>query len=212
MLRAIDKFNRNIERVALLGGLHTSLISLTTPVVDVSDILRSQIVLAVSALDSFMHDVVRIGMLEVAQGRRSATEKYNNFKMRLQTINEFTSGTCFYQCLEREILQQHSYVSFQAPGKIAEALNYVCDISIWDKYGKHIGLDAKTAKAELSLIVDRRNKIAHEADYDPTFGSTRWPINKQDVDDAVEKIRKLCFFIFDVISIDSKRDSLFVFD
>ena len=43
----------------------------------------------------------------------------------------------------------------------------------------------------LALIVDRRNKIAHEADMDPTSPGSRWPIDEllvQDVIDGLEQI------------------------
>jgi cellulose biosynthesis protein BcsQ len=52
----------------------------------------------------------------------------------------------------------------------------------------HIGLsvNADLVKQRLSLIVDRRNKIAHEADLDPTYPKARWPISRIDVDNVVE--------------------------
>lgn len=36
-------------------------------------------------------------------------------------------------------------------------------------------------KARIRLIVDRRNKIAHEADLDPSYPGSRWPITESDV-------------------------------
>jgi hypothetical protein len=40
----------------------------------------------------------------------------------------------------------------------------------------------------LALIVDRRNKIAHEADIDPSFPGQRWPIDRAMVDDMVSTV------------------------
>ena len=48
------------------------------------------------------------------------------------------------------------------------------------------------AKQQLSAIVDRRNKIAREADIDPTFGmGSRWYIDEVLVKDAVDFIEKV---------------------
>lgn len=51
MLKAIETFRLNIQRVRHLGGVHRALLALTTTALDTSDILRAQIVLGVSALD-----------------------------------------------------------------------------------------------------------------------------------------------------------------
>ncbi|WP_293063557.1 MULTISPECIES: HEPN domain-containing protein [unclassified Moorena] len=54
----------------------------------------------------------------------------------------------------------------------------------------------------MSIIVDRRNKIAHEADINPTLGlGDRWPINEKLVNDAVDFIEEVVESIHAVISI-----------
>jgi len=55
-----------------------------------------------------------------------------------------------------------------------------------------MGRPPKDIKQELSIIVDRRNKIAHEADIDPTLGlGNRWGINEGLVNDAVDFIEQI---------------------
>ena len=73
------------------------------------------------------------------------------------------------QWLENEIREKHSYKTFQKPDKIAEAIRLISDKQLWIEVGAKINKPAKDIKQELSLIVERRNKIAHEADIDPTF-------------------------------------------
>lgn len=70
MQSALDQFYISIQRVRDLIALYHSLTAQTTSAVDVSDILRSALVLAVSALDYYIHEVVRIGMLEIHRGQR----------------------------------------------------------------------------------------------------------------------------------------------
>ena len=54
MLSALILFNENLKRARDLGGLVAGLGSMTTNVIDFSDIWRAQIVLAVSSLDSLI--------------------------------------------------------------------------------------------------------------------------------------------------------------
>jgi hypothetical protein len=54
-------------------------------------------------------------------------------------------------------------------------------------------------RPELQLIVDRRNKIAHEADADPSFPGARWPLSTADVEGATKFIEELCEAIHAVI-------------
>ena len=65
MIRAIDKFSANIGRVRELGNLHAAICNMTSKAIDTSDILRAEIVLAVSALDTLVHDIVNIGIIEI---------------------------------------------------------------------------------------------------------------------------------------------------
>ena len=54
-------------------------------------------------------------------------------------------------------------------------------------------------KARLKLIVDRRNKIAHEADVDPSYPNMRWPISKPDVDQSLAYIAQIGESIYVVV-------------
>ena len=83
MHSAIQHFRSNIERVRALGGLYEALSRLTTPAVDSTDILRAQIVLAVSALDHYIHELTRLGMLEVFNGLRPSTTAFGRFQVTM---------------------------------------------------------------------------------------------------------------------------------
>lgn len=76
METAIAQFRSNISRARELGVLAQVLASVTTGTVDVSDIWRAQIVLAVSAIDHFVHEICRLGMIEAAKGKRTKTDAY----------------------------------------------------------------------------------------------------------------------------------------
>ena len=90
--------------------------------------------------------------------------------------------------LDEAIRAAHGWLSFQHPDKIADAVRLISDVNLWETVGGEMGLSAKTAKTQLRAIVDRRNKIAHEADMDPTTPGGRWPIRGQIVQDATDFI------------------------
>ena len=71
MQSALDQFHISIGRVRDLIALHNSMKAQATGALDVSDILRAALVLSVSALDYYVHEVVTLGMLEIHRGQRS---------------------------------------------------------------------------------------------------------------------------------------------
>ena len=180
MQKALDAFRDSINRVHHLGGLHKAILSLTTPAIDTSDLLRAQIVLAVSALDFYVHEITVLGMLEVLGGARPATSAFEKYRVSVGAmIAGVPTGT--HDWFEADVRERHSFLSFQQPDKISDAIRLFSDVKLWPNVATALGQDDVTVKARLRLIVDRRNKIAHEADLDPSFPDTRWPITEADV-------------------------------
>ena len=62
MQTVINQFRANIVRVRDLGVIYSALKAQTTGAIDLSDILRTELVMAVSALDHYIHEIVRLGM------------------------------------------------------------------------------------------------------------------------------------------------------
>jgi len=189
MDRIIAQFRSSIERVNNLGGLTHALRSMTTPALDMSDIWRAQHVLAVSALDYYIHEVTRSGMLQVFDGQRPPSSAYKKFRISLESVSpDFSIARSSF---ESEIRMQHGFLAFQHPDKIADAIRLVQDIPLWDRISTRLNTDPRSVKDQLKLIVERRNKIAHEADIDPTYPGVRWPIASSDVEQVVRFIADL---------------------
>ena len=249
MQSALDQFRISISRVRDLIALHNSVKAQATGALDVSDMLRAALVLAVSALDYYVHEVVTLGMLEIHRGQRSeptpsantTQSAFSRFKVSLggarqerlaaidiaswlETEIEQTHGYAFLQQsytvaalipaisssvvnrlnnasgLEDEIRERLGYESFQQPDKIADAIRYISDKKLWDEVANKISRPAKDIKQQLNSIVDRRNKIAHEADIDPTFNiGNRWNIDEVLVGDAVDFIEQIVESIHQVL-------------
>ncbi len=200
MHRAIQQFRSNIERVRALGGLYEALSRLTTPAVDSTDILRAQIVLAVSALDHYIHELTRLGMLEVFNGLRAPTIAFGRFQVTLDATMAAMAGSGGSSWLETEIREKHGYLAFQHPDKVADAIRLFSAIELWSQVAIKLSLPIQDVKNRLRLIVERRNKIAHEADLDPSYPGTRWPISSADVGSTVKFIEDICEAMHSVIT------------
>jgi len=249
MQLAIEQFRLSIARVRDLIAIHNSLKSQTTSALDVSDILRAALVLTVSALDYYIHEVVTLGMLEIYRGQRSepsptpnsSQSAFSRFKVSLDGArqerliaisisswleNEIQQNYCSFfdqesrsisevlpmienlltnklnsnYWLEAEIREKLSYESYQQPNKIADAIRLISAKELWKEVAGQLNKPAKDIKSQLSAIVDRRNKIAHEADIDPSYGiGSRWNIDENMVNDAVNFIEQLVENIHQVL-------------
>jgi hypothetical protein len=252
MQSALDQFRISIQRVRDLISLHNSIKAQATAALDVSDILRSALVLSVSALDYYVHEIVTLGMLEIHRGTRpepavtaNATQSaFSRFKVSLGSAREDRTiaidiatwieseiqqsyGDDFLEqshdisslipvisttildklnnnsWLENEIRKEFSKLSFQTPDNIADAIRYISNKKLWDEVAIKISANVKQAnqiKQQLILIVDRRNKIAHQADIDPTLAlGNRWPIDELLVSNAVDFIEQVVESIHQIL-------------
>ena len=191
MIAPISQFKQNIDRVRNSHATYSILNIKTTEVIDVSDVLRAELVLVVSAFDYYVHEVVRQGMLEVFQGKRVETPAFRKFTVPLECLREAISNPSTFDWLENEIIIRHSWKSFQQAEKVAEVIRLISDISLWAEIANKLGKNSNELKSTLNLIVDRRNKIAHEADMDPSYPGIRWPIDEVMVENAIEFIEEI---------------------
>ncbi len=171
--------------------MYVALKASVTPALDISDILRAGIVMTVSALDHLVHELVLEGMLKTISGARPATEAFGRFDVSVASTQQAMNDPSVHTWLEYEIRTRHGWVSFQQPDKIADAIRLISDTSLWRDVGLQLHQDPADLKRRLSLIVQRRNKIAHEADMDPTVPGARWPIGESDLQGSIAFIEAL---------------------
>jgi hypothetical protein len=137
-------------------------------------------------------------MLESWVGTRAQTDALQRYQLPLPIAKGLSNVGTAQQVLDAEIRTKHSFLSFQHPDKVADAIRLFSEVRLWDEVGREIGLPAPVIKSSLSLIVDRRNKIAHEADIDPSYPGQRWPIDVPMVEEIFDKIEAICRAIFKV--------------
>ena len=130
MQAAIEQFRRNVQRVRDLGSLYQALASQTTQALDLSDLLRSQWVMVVSALDYYAHELVRLGMLDAFHGHRPMTDAFLRFQVTLGGALDAVAMPGSEDWLDDQIKARHSFRSFQHPDHIAEAIRLVSDVEL----------------------------------------------------------------------------------
>lgn len=249
MQSALDQFRISIQRVRDLIFIHNLVKAQATSALDLSDMLRAALVLSVSALDYYIHEVVTLGMLEIHRGNRpeppvtrnankSVFSKFkvslgnaredrkaaidiaswlindlqqnygNNFIQQPDTIHNLIPAieACILDklnrspWLENEIRESLSSQSFQQPDKIADAIRLISDKKLWNEVAAKLSRSAEDVKQTLINIVNRRNKIAHEADIDPTLSlGNRWPIDEIMVGEAVDFIEQVVESIHQIL-------------
>ncbi|MYF54326.1 hypothetical protein F4225_00835 [Candidatus Poribacteria bacterium] len=194
MLSSIEQFRENIARVNDVGGFHTTLKNTTTAIVDLTDLLRAQIVMIVSALDLYIHEIARIGMLEVYNGDRPQTGAFLRFQVTLDSALNGISKPSVSDWLDTEIRERHGHLSFQDPDSIADAVRRFSSCELWPSVAAELNMDVSDVKNQLRAIIKRRNQIVHEADLMPSYPGTitRWNILPADVVTTLEFILNVC--------------------
>jgi hypothetical protein len=170
MLNAKRVFHRNIQQANELGAVYDHLSNTVNIPQQFDDLLRSQIVNAVSAFDKLMHDLIRIGMVQMFENQRPSTNKYLNETIAIQHLSTLMAGAVPPPAVRFEeiIREKLSKFSFQDPTKIADGLSYIwSENQKWQQIALILGMSDDDAKRKLKLIVTRRNAVVHEADLDP---------------------------------------------
>jgi len=195
MNRAITQFESNVESARQLGIIYSSFCDKVTEVIRLDELLRAELVLVVSALDCYVHDIVRIGMTRALAMSSGEPNSYLSFgvsmmfvKRLLRTSSADDRATLF----DQEVRRLHGFKTFQNADKISEAFSLIGVMRLWDRIAVGLGIQPSDVKTRLNLIVDRRNRIAHEGDIDPSSGITsKYPIDFPTVQQSVDWLDSL---------------------
>lgn len=201
MQRAFDQFKDSMKYVKELDALYVHLKDTLHLPNDLTDLLRAEWVYTVSAMDKLIHELIRIGMIEAFQGRRTRTSKFSSFGVSTNTLTTTLSTAVPppEYWFEQEVIERHKTLSFQAPEKIADALSLIWDEQHkWQVLATATGIAQATLTTKLKTIISRRNQIVHEADLDLLSG-VRNNIDKTDIDDVVPFIENLSEKIFHAV-------------
>ena len=201
MQTAIDQFRWNLVRVRNLDSLHKILSAQTTVALNLTDLLRSELVMIVSALDLYVHEVVRLGMLECFRGQRVRTDAFHRFQVTLEGTLKAVSVPGSDVWLDEQIRDRLGRRTYQQPDDIAEAIRIISNAELWNSVAVQLLSTSKDVRDDIRLVVDRRNKIVHEADSNPTYGQIGmlWTLTATQTDDAVAFIESVVEAVHTVV-------------
>lgn len=181
MFNALRLFEKNITESSQLVALF-EYTNEHLPNMNFDDLLRAHFVHAVSAFDKLLHDIIKIGMLEIFQERRQTTPKYLSEGISLEIHNKISKATIppkeYY--FESEVTKKLSYMSFQDPNKVADGLSLIwIEPHKWQVIANDMGVEMSKARTTLKTISTRRNQIVHEADINMATGK-KYSIEKDE--------------------------------
>ena len=205
MQTAINIFRENIRRSRDLVAIFHSINVSTTEALEITDVLRASFVMSVSALDHFVHEIVRIGMLEAFRAERVRTSAFLRFQVTIGSVLRSSGDPRSEEWLEQEIRERHGYQSFEMPDRIADGIRLISDVTLWDEVARSTGKERKEIRDNLSLIIQRRNKIVHEADITPDYARQRLsdlrsPIDEALVENTIQFISLVAEAIYTLVS------------
>lgn len=82
-----NTWDANLQNIKRMHWLHEQLIKIV-PAMDISDILRSEYVLIVSAFDCYIHDVVLEGMSDMFSGNKTECKSFTDFCIPMSTVKQ----------------------------------------------------------------------------------------------------------------------------
>ena len=204
-------FQANIRRSRDLIEIFRVMNIQTTDALDFSDVLRASLVMSISALDHFIHEIVRTGMLDSYRQNELGLRRFSGFKCQLKAFfMDLPVAPIGGVAGESDQTHQHGHLSFQMPDRIAEARFRVWRCGM--KYPRELGMTQREVKDRMALIVQRRNKIAHEADTIPDYA--RQIIHSDCVrqltrewSDAISFIEKVAGSIYSLVSQQDSKSA-----
>ncbi len=187
----IKHFETVWVRCAELSALHAYLANHVSAVLHPEELLRAEWVARLSALDLYVHELVAQKLVAIFEGRLPATRAYLRFRLPTETLDRIRGAVTTLDAsaaFDLEVRSQLSRDTFQHPDNIAKAVLLCSGVELWNNVATCLGATpqdriamAKSIRRNLSLMVERRNKIAHEGDLQPTISREPWPINRGDV-------------------------------
>lgn len=218
MNTAFIEFTKSINCVKQIRAIYDHLDNdLHLPHTEISDLLRSQLVNSVSALDRFLHEIVRIGILQAFANTRPSTSKFKTFSLtsktilkiiELQNITPQNEDDYPAYWINKEVVEYLKTYSFQHPDKIKDALSYIwIEEHKWQTLASRMVLPGATLndkqkflQQKIILIVERRNRIVHEADIDP-FTGERGHISTNDVDSIIGIVESFADAVYHIVKL-----------
>jgi hypothetical protein len=181
-----DHFDRGIQRSRSILALYDYIDNRSPEAHDISDLLRSCIVIASSAFDLLHHQLIR--SLTYLAISNSVGEHYITIPISIFIDDPIVQQ----QRIDHALRTENSYRSFLMPDKIGLLYSKIIP-SFWEKIADHLGqTSSKSVTSRVKNLGDWRNRIVHESDINPDLGGIEeWPILATDVYEAINDYEEI---------------------
>jgi len=195
---ALKTFQACIDRCQHMLELYNWLEINTSGALYKDDLLRSCYVLGVSGLDSLFVELCTNRFLRICEGEIPKTGSFAKIKLDAQSVLE---GRHCSEILKESYYKTIIHRSYQHPEQIRKYVKEIYDGDFWKDVAREMGYYKKDVEGILENIVERRNRIAHAGDVDPTYGFVRsYNINADETKQAVDFLISLGFAVVTVLN------------
>lgn len=195
MNSAIRQFNLLIRDTRQISDVYKHF---NLPILD--DLLRWQWTQTVSALDKYIHEVVKLGLIMTYDKQITPTKSFSNFLIPISILDD---PLLIANAFEQFVIQKLSYISYQTPEKINEGLSLVWTTEHkWKVIADNFGKDKKFITTKLKLIAQRRNQIVHQGDYPASNYLEKESITLSEVNEIIDFIEQLVKIIHSNLQSD----------
>ncbi|KAA9003471.1 hypothetical protein FJU31_03975 [Stenotrophomonas cyclobalanopsidis] len=186
-----------------LALLYDNLVNIGIPQPRADELLRAEWVTRLAALDLYVHELLASRMVSQFESGASKYPGFSSFRLSAEAmwrVVRATSPSERSAAFDLDVRAQISHLTFQMPDKIADAVRYTSDVQLWKEVARHQNPTAsqaelkehqKTLNTELSSMVQRRNKIAHEGDLGPSVPREKLPIALEQLELVRDVVRRL---------------------
>lgn len=165
------------------------------------DLYRAAWSQAVAALDHWLHEeVLARAVALVRSEERPLPDRLSKLKLPLATVEQMADnplGSVFAEFVTEEIRRD----TYQRSRGISEGLRLITHLNaqeIWERIAEGLGVTAARARERQDFVVERRNRIAHQADLGAD--GRRTPMAASDVEAALVWIEGVAGQIVGILS------------
>lgn len=138
---------------------------------DTTILLRSQFVLIVSAFDTYVHSLIIDEVMTRFFSNNPEIEANIDIPLALAFQIKNVAQSEQREKLFIFLKNKLSKDSFQSPKSIEYAFSMIGINKLWSQIATQMNMSAEDIKDTLAVIVKRRNKIAHESDWNNVTGT-----------------------------------------
>lgn len=203
-----DHFNENIVNIEQNFEIVDKMISINENEKS-KNILRSQIVFLESALDFYLHELSKCGIVKMFNGNWTKTERYNNLKVEMKLIDAAINNPESHDWLLNYIndkIKREVYISLDSMKDQLNLLGIEFENVINTAYDNKYTLEGNplNGKQIIKELFTRRNEIAHQSDRNHSNAEQN-DITKEYVLESIDNVKNIVSVIHN-IAVSKKND------